>query len=223
MRKKCCDKKKCKGGEKPCPKKIGVDKKREGEWLKVYKQGMGSRNVPFKGLGESKPKPKGATRTEYHARTLTGKKFNYAGAGTAFDKRQARGDKGITYSDHCAMLHDYWYNKKDTTRNQIKRADDDFRRCVKASPNYRLGDSLNKRVMTAVFKGKRALEKVGLNPLKGTDSKLKSKPNTDMKRKNGKVKRAVKKVGGTILKEVFRSAVPRKDRAFPNMKYEGRK
>ena len=106
MKKKCCNKKKCKDGAKPC-KKMGVDSKTEAEWLKVYKQGMGASKVPFKGIGNPRPTPKGASRKELHARTLTGKKFNYAGPGTAFTQRNARGDKGINYMDHCAKLHDY--------------------------------------------------------------------------------------------------------------------
>ena len=137
----------------------------------MYKKGLGASRVPIRGLGQPKATPMGCKTREKHARTLTGKKFNYAGAGTCFHKRRARGDKGITYAEHCAKLHDMWYSRKDATREQIKGADDDFRRCVKAAPNKRFGDSLNKFIMTNVFKGKRALEKGGLNPLRGTDSK----------------------------------------------------
>ena len=88
---------------------------------------------------------------------MTGKKFNFAGPGTCFSQRNKRGDKPITYADQCAKLHDHWYNKKDASRVQIKRADDDFVRCVKASPNYRLGDSVNKKLMTGVFAVMRTL------------------------------------------------------------------
>jgi len=164
MRKKCC--KGCKNGGK-----CKADPKKVNAWVKVYNQGADAHKIPFRGLGEAKPTPKGAKRKELHARTLTGKMFNYAGPGTAYHLRMKRGDKGITYSDHCAKLHDTWYSRKDATREQIKRADDDFRRCVKAAPNKRFGDSLNKFIMTNVFKGKRMLEKGGLNPLRGTDSK----------------------------------------------------
>ena len=163
MRKKCC--KGCKSGGKCAdPKKVKA-------WVKVYNQGADAHKIPFRGLGEPRAKPSGCKGIEYHARTLTGKKFNYAGGGTCFNKRRARGDKGISYADHCAKLHDMWYSRKDATREQIKGADDDFRRCVKAAPNKRFGDSLNKFIMTNVFKGKRVLEKGGLNPLRGTDSK----------------------------------------------------
>ena len=171
MNKKCC--KSCKNGKKCESKAPKASKAKQSAWLQVYRQGMGADKIPFRGLGAPRAKPKGCKSTEYHARTLTGKKHNFAGAGTCFDQRRARGDKGISYADHCAKLHDYWYSQKDATRDQIKRADDDFRRCVKAAPNVRVGDGINRRIMTTVFKGKRALEKVGLNPLRGTDSKKK--------------------------------------------------
>ena len=164
MRKKCC--KGCKNGGK-----CKADPKKVNAWIKVYNQGADAHKIPFRGLGEPRAKPSGCKGIEYHARTLTGKKFNYAGAGTCFHKRRAPGDKGITCADHCAKLHDMWYSRKDATREQIKGADDDFRRCVKAAPRVRAGDSFNNRLMSAVFKGKRALEGVGLNPLRGTDAK----------------------------------------------------
>ena len=91
---------------------------------------------------------------------------------TCFSQRRARGDKGITHTDWCGKLHDSWYDKKGATREQIKRADDDFRRCVKAAP----GERINKRLMSAVFAGKRMLEKkAGLNPLRGTSSEVEKK------------------------------------------------
>ena len=161
--KPCCDD--CRKGKK-C-------KSEQKKWVDIYKKSADSVKVPFRGLGESKPKPKGCKSKELHARTLTGKKFNFAGPGTCFTQRNKRGDKPITYADQCAKLHDHWYNKKDASRVQIKRADDDFVKCVKASPNYRLGDSVNKKIMTSVFAGKRKLEGFGLNPLRGTDSKKK--------------------------------------------------
>ena len=138
MKKKgCCEN--CKGG-----KKCKADKDKEAAWVKVYRQGADASKVPFTGLGQPKAKPKGCKTKELHARTLSGKKFNFAGPGTCYAGRKARGDKGITYSDACAKLHDHWYDKKQATREQIKRADDDFRRCVKAAPHKRMGDSVNK-------------------------------------------------------------------------------
>ena len=93
---------------------------------------------------------------------------------------------------------------------------------MKAAP----GESINKRIMGAVFAGKRMLEKTaGLNPLRGTSSevekKSQSKVKEDMRRRNGKGK--AKKAAGKMLKEVFRTAIPRKDRRYPNEKWEGRK
>ena len=165
MRKKCC--KGCKSGGK-----CKADPKKVNTWGKGYNQGADAHKIPFRGLGEPRAKPSGCKGIEYHARTLTGKKFNYAGGGTCFNKRRARGDKGISYADHCAKLHDMWYSRNDATREQIKGADDDFRRCVKAAPNKRFGDSLNKFIMTNVFKAKRVFEKTaGLNPLRGTEAK----------------------------------------------------
>ena len=139
--KPCCDN--CKKGKK-C-------RSEQKKWVEVYKKGADADKIPFRGVGDSKAKPKGCKNRELHARTLTGKKFNFAGPNTCFRQRIARGDKPITYSDACAKLHDYWYDKKDATREQIKRADDDFVRCVKASPNYRVGDNVNKKLMTSVF------------------------------------------------------------------------
>ena len=211
--KACCAS--CKGGKK-CQK--------EEAWLKTYRGGAGASKVPFTGLGASKPKPKGCKTKELHARTITGKKFNYAGPGTCFAQRRARGDKGISYTDWCGKLHDMWYDKKNASRDQIKRADDDFRRCVKVAP----GERINKRVMNAVFVGKRMLEKgAGLNPLRGTSAEVekKSKPKVkedDMRRK-GNGKATAKKAVVKVLKEVFRTAVPRKDRAYANIKWEGKK
>ena len=210
MKKKCCEK--CKDGKK-CRK--------EQAWVRVYESGAGANKVPFTGLGKSRAKPKGCKSVEMHARTTKGK-MNFAGPGTCFAQRRARGDKGITHTDWCGKLHDMWYDKKNATRTQIKRADDDFRRCVKAAP----GESINKRIMGAVFAGKRMLEKTaGLNPLRGTSSevekKSQSKVKEDMRRRNGKGK--AKKAAGKMLKEVFRTAIPRKDRRYPNEKWEGRK
>ena len=212
MKKKCCED--CKEGKK-CRK--------EEAWLKTYRGGAGASKVPFTGIGASKPKPKGCKTKEMHARTATGKKFNYAGPGTCFSQRRARGDKGISYTDWCGKLHDSWYDKKGATREQIKRADDDFRRCVKAAP----GERINKRLMSAVFAGKRMLEKkAGLNPLRGTSSEVEKKSMPKVKeemRRKGNGKRRAKAAVGKVLKEVFRTAVPRKDRVFANMKWEGKK
>ena len=202
----CC--KNCKDGKR-C-----ASKEKEKAWLQVYKKGLGASRVPFRGLGQPKATPKGCKTREMHARTLTGKKFNYAGPGTCFSQRRARGDKPISYGDACAVLHDYQYNRKDATRDEIKRADDDFRRCVKAAPNKRFGDSMNKFVMTNVFKGKRLLEKkAGLNPLRGTDSKEKKSKRTSL---TDTMKKAVRKL-------VRKPAVPRPDRLYPNQKWEAKR
>ena len=135
-----------------------------------------------------------------HAMTLTGKTFNFAGPGTCFKQRKVRGDKPINYSDQCAKLHDYWYDKKDATWDQIKRADEDFVRCGKASPNYRVGDSVNKKLMTSVFAGKRQLEqKLGLNPLRGTSSQVEKK-------------QALLKTAGKVGLKLLFNRLPRKDR-----------
>ena len=224
----CC--KNCKDGKR-C-----ASKDKEKAWLEVYKKGLGASRVPFRGLGQPKPTPKGCKTREMHARTLTGKKFNYAGPGTCFSQRRARGDKPITYSDGCAVLHDYQYNRKDATRDEIKRADDDFRRCVKAAPNKRFGDSINKFVMTNVFKGKRLLEKTaGLNPLRGTDSKSsekKSHPKAlremHVKKAKSSKRRPVRKPAVARLKAASKemkisAAVPRPDRLYANQKWEARR
>ena len=65
-------------------------------------------DLQFDGLGEPVKKPQNCKSTELHARTLTGKKFNFAGPGTCYEApnneyvgRRARGDKPITYTDAC--------------------------------------------------------------------------------------------------------------------------
>lgn len=142
------------------------------KWTDFYNQ-LPPRNpdLQFEGLGEPVKKPQNCKKTELHARTLTGKKFNYAGPGTCFAGRLARKDKGITYTDYCGKKHDWWYGNPKATPRQIIKADDDFRKCVSSAPSYRMGDSINKFVMNAVFKGKRELERRGiLDPTKLTDS-----------------------------------------------------
>ena len=94
---------------------------------------------------------------------------------------------------------------------------------MKAAP----GERINKRLMSAVFAGKRMLEKkAGLNPLRGTSSEVEKKSMPKVKeemRRKGNGKRRAKAAVGKVLKEVFRTAVPRKDRVFANMKWEGKK
>jgi len=142
------------------------------KWVDFYNQ-LSPRNpdLKFEGIGEPMKKPQNCKKTELHARTLTGKKFNWAGPNTCATGRFARKDKGITYTDWCAKKHDWWYGNKSATPADIIKADEDFKECVKLAPSYRMGDSINKFVMNAVFKGKRQLEEKGiLDPTKLTDS-----------------------------------------------------
>jgi len=142
------------------------------KWTDFYNQ-LPPRNpdLKFEGIGNPVKKPQNCKTTELHARTLLGKKFNWAGPGTCASGRFARNDKGITYSDWCGKKHDWWYGYKQATPTDIIKADDDFKQCVNLAPSYRMGDSLNKFFMKTIFAGKRALEKRGiLDPIKLTDS-----------------------------------------------------
>ena len=119
-------------------------------------------------------------------------------------------------------MHDYWYDKKDATREQIKRADDDFVRCVKASPNYRVGDNVNKKLMTSVFEGKRKLEGMGLNPLRGTSSDGVEKKSEAKHMKKRHVAKRVKRrqLASETIQKIL-PWLPRPDR-LKNIKWEGK-
>ena len=124
------------------------------------------------GLGPAVKKPKDCKTTELHARTISGKKFNYAGPGTCFSLRQKRGDKPLNYLDACAEKHDAVYNKKDATRAEIQASDDKIVRCIRDAPKFNIGDVANAKIIKAVFAGKRKLEDWKLlDPAKLTDSK----------------------------------------------------
>ena len=131
--------------------------------------------------GKSRAAPKNCGKKkctkELHMRALTGKqkgkKMNFCGPGTNFDIRIARGDKPINWNDKCCKAHDAVYNKKDTTRKQIQKSDDDMLKCMKANPKKSLGSRVEDKIMAKVFKGKRKLETVGiLDPAKLTDTEL---------------------------------------------------
>jgi len=127
--------------------------------------------------GKSMKTPEGCKTKERHMIALTGKakgkKMSYCGPGTCYDARKKRGDKPVNYNDACCMAHDAVYNRKDTTRKQIQKSDDDLRKCLAKNPNKSIGSRVEAKIMKTVFQGKRKLENLGvLDPAKLTDTKV---------------------------------------------------
>ena len=151
--------------------------------------------------GNSRPTPKGCKTKERHMIAMTGrakgKKMSFCGPGTCLTERLNRGDKPVNYNDWCCLQHDKVYNRKDATRAEIQKSDDDLKKCLAKNPNKSIGSKVEANIMKAVFKGKRKLENVGiLDPAKLTDTQLykKEKKGTWLKDKvKGYVKGKVAK------------------------------
>ena len=168
--------------------------------------------------GKSMKTPEGAKQKERHMIAMTGKakgkKMNYCGPFTFYVARKKRGDKPVNWNDKCCMAHDAVYNRKDATRKEIQKSDDDMRKCMKRNPNKSIGSKVEDKIMATVFKGKRKLENIGvLDPAKLTDTKIYKDEKKGSWLKEKLKERIGKKVAGDRKAQHKRKVVKAKEHA----------